>query len=101
MGFSLSVVNSLGTSKPLLFGYGADVVYKKNSIETTFGRLKEISHDILEFYKNEVGKLGFFEQTQSSNYKWQLTSESTDEEMRMFLAVIQDVADKIIDELKL
>jgi len=94
-GFSLSIADLPGKLNPLLFGYGNDAAHKGYSIETTFGRLKDIDSNILEHYKREIGKLRFAESTASGNYKWQLTSESTCEEMQMFLAVVQDVADKI------
>jgi len=42
-------------------------------------------------YKGLVGALDFFEPTQSGNYKWQLSSESTDAEMQMVIDAIQEV----------
>jgi len=66
---------------------------RRNSIETTFWLSKEMSPDVLEQYKSAVREMSFFEQTPGGkNYKWQLSSESTDEEMQMLMNAIDDVA---------
>jgi hypothetical protein len=96
-GFSFSIVGSDKKTNTLLFGYGMDAQWenRKNCIETTFWLSKEMSSDVLEQYKNMVGRLSFFEPTPSGNFKWQLSGESTDEEMQKLMDVIKGVADKV------
>ena len=94
-GFSLSIVSTSGKSYTLLYGYGIDSSIKKNCTETTFGLLKDMDSDALELYKSMVGKLEYFESTPSGNFKWQLSSESTNEEMQRLMDVIQAIANKI------
>ena len=50
---------------------------------------------LLDEYKSMVGKLGFFEPTPSGNFKWQLSNESTDDEIQRLMDVIQTIANKI------
>ena len=56
---------------------------------------KKMNSDVLEQYKDLVGKLKFFELTLSGNFKWLLNEKSTDEDMQMFLDVIENIANKI------
>jgi hypothetical protein len=65
---------------------------RKNCIETTFWLSKEMREDVLEQYKNKIGKLGYFEPTPSGNFKWQLSEKSTDEDMQKLMDVILAVA---------
>jgi len=97
-GFSLSVIDPVGKSHAMLFGFGndADRDKRKNSIETTFGMLKEMDTDLLEHYKKKIYELNLFEQTpggKTSN--WRLNNESTDEEMQMLIDIIKDIHSKI------
>jgi hypothetical protein len=95
-GFSFSIVGTDKKTNTLLFGYGmvAQWENRKNCIETTFWLSKEMSGEVLEQYKNMVGGLSFFEPTPSKNFKWQLNSESTDDEMQKLMAIIQEIAAK-------
>ena len=96
-GFSFNIVGANKKTSTLLFGYGTDAQWdnRKNCIETTFWLSKEMSSNVLEQYKDLIGTLGFFEPTPSGNFKWQLTSESTDGQIQELMTVIQHVADKI------
>jgi hypothetical protein len=97
-GFSFNITNSTGTSSTLIYGYGSDAQWdnRKNCIETTFWLSKEMNGDVLESYKNMVSKLSFFEPTSGGkNFKWQLSDQSSDDEMQKLMAVIQEVANKI------
>jgi hypothetical protein len=96
-GFSFNIVGTDKKINTLLFGYGMDAQWenRKNCIETTFWLSKEMNTNILEQYKNMVGQLNFFEQTQSKNFKWQLNNETTDEEMQKLITVIQHIVNKI------
>lgn len=96
-GFSFNVVGANKKTNTLLFGYGTDAQWdnRKNCIETTFWLSKEMSGDVLKQYKDLIGKLNFFEPTQSGNFKWQLTSESTDGQIQELMTVIEHVVDKI------
>ena len=96
-GFSFNIVGANKKTNTLLFGYGMDAQWenRKNCIETTFWLSKEMNEGVLDEYKKLVGKLSCFEPTPSGNFKWQLNSESTDEEMELLLEVIQIVAAKV------
>ena len=93
-GFSFNIVGANKKTNTLLFGYGMDAQWdnRKNCIETTFWLSKEMSGEVLEQYKNRIGKLGCFEPTASGNYKWQLSEKSTDEDMQKLMDVILAVA---------
>jgi hypothetical protein len=97
-GFSLSAIGSNEKAYTLLYGYGVDPAKEnlRNSVETTFGWLKELDSDVLEYYRSMVGKLNLFEQTPSGNYKWRLTDKTTETEMQLFMDVIQCVANRIL-----
>jgi len=88
-GFSMNTFNAL-----LFYGYGGLAANKKNSIETVRGK-SNIDDDVWHFYSNELRKLRFFEATSNNNYRWQLSGKSTEAEMNMFIAVIDQVINKI------
>ena len=96
-GFSFNIVGANKKTNTLLFGYGMDAQWenRRNCIETTFWLLKEMNPGLLDEYKSMVEKLGFFEPTQSGNFKWQLNNESTDDEMQQLMDVIHAIANKI------
>ena len=97
-GFSFSITDSSGKSSTLIYGYGNDAQWenRRNCIETTFWLSKEMNTEVLEQYKKSVDEMSFFEQTSGGkNYKWQLNSESTDEEMQTLKSTIKNVADLI------
>ena len=97
-GFSVNVIAVNNIKVSLFRGYGDGADTAPSSIVTKFGLLQgRIENSIIEYYKNEFesGKLPFFSPTSESNYKWELTEQSSDEEMRIFLSVVRCVSKKI------
>jgi hypothetical protein len=96
-GFSFNIVGDNKKTNTLFYGYGMDAQLenRKNCIETTFWLLKEMSKNILEQYRELVGKLNCFEPTSKGHFKWQLNGESTNEEMQQLIDAIRSMADKI------
>jgi len=93
-GFSFNIFNSDKKSITLFYGYGIDAQWenRKNCIETTFLLSTEMNEDVLEYYMKAIEEFSFFEQTPGGkNYKWQLCSDSTDEEMQQLIGIIKDI----------
>lgn len=94
-GFSLNIIFE-NAFVGLCFGYPPNSVYKQ-SIYSGFEEInKKINNSsyIVKFYKNELEKLGKFEQAKS-NLKWILTKEVKTEDIDKYLGVLKQVVAKI------
>ena len=94
-GFSLNVEldsNFVG----LFFGYPPDSVFKQ-SIYTGFEEVnKKVNNPeaIIDFYRTNVETLGYFVNAKS-NLKWVIDKPCTEDEIKNFLAIVENVISKI------
>ena len=98
-GFSFSYIDNNGDKHVLLYGFGSDGVGSRNNrIDTTFDKLIALDSETLNFYKKEIAKLPFFKKISGSkpdNQKWDLSANSTHDELLSLLDVINNVIIKI------
>jgi hypothetical protein len=82
----------------IFFCYLKSSVFKQ-SIYTGFEEIKKKVNNpeiIIEYYKNEISKLGFFQRA-ASNYKCLINDKVTIEDIKTFLNIIENVINKIIE----
>lgn len=93
-GFSLNV--ELNTGVVCLFwGFPPDSVFKQ-SIYTGFEEIiKKVSNpeDIIEFYRDRLENLGYFVKAKS-NLKWVIGKSYSENEVKQFLDIIEEVISK-------
>ena len=97
-GFGLKMTIAGDAALSLLEGFGGNASKDALSIKTKFGYRcwQKIDDGVIEYYRSELENLGFFNITSTkSNYVWQLTEKSTDDEMSRLLSVVKGVIEKI------
>jgi len=96
-GFSLNIKldNSFVS---LFFGYPPDSVFKQ-SIYTGFEAItKKVNNpdDIIDIFRERLMKLGYFEEVgSSSNLKWVIDKAYSENEVKQFLGIVEEVILKI------
>jgi hypothetical protein len=97
-GFSLNI-NFNNEKIALLFGYPPNCVFKQ-SIYTGFENIikkVEDSEKIVEIYRNKLEKTGLFTNA-GDNIKWLINKDYNEKEIGMFLEVIKEIIDLIIEK---
>ena len=94
-GFSLNIELDTGFLG-LFFGFPPGSVFKQ-SIYTGFEEItKKVNNpeDIIEFYKERLENLGYFVKAKS-NLKWVIDKAYSENEVKQFLAIIDEVISKV------